>query len=249
MAGMGEDDGFQQSHARIHSDNVLPSDPSGFLAFNTVPALVAIGTSFRPRITVRRFNRTTSVNVDFRLQFRLNGVGGWTFITNGSDRVKLVPTTQYTDGDNCLDLLLVGVGQIPDFDNGCYQSEGDGSTGFTSFPSGIGTNRVEPEWCCVLHGSTQPGDSYEFRGFRDSLAAFAVGYLQFGLVDAIAAPQGVLKFDSEVGRSVCMTTNIASAIAVEAKTSRSVCVTAETQRAIQMGTEVTRAVCMTAEIC
>lgn len=244
-----QNNGLVQEFARLHSNNVLPGQDFGWLGDLDEVVDVPIGVIFRPRVTIRRLNRTASLNLVARPQFSRNS-GSWIFITDVSDFVKLVPTIRFEDGDDSINLILTGVGTIADFDNDGYQSEGTGATGGYMFPSGTGTIRWEPEWCCVLHGSTVAEDSFRFRAVRSTGVLFAQGYNQFGRVVAKApVVDGVVKFKSEISQAVQMTSSIGPAVRMESDIAAAVRMKSNVKSSVRMKTEITRAVNMKTEVC
>lgn len=245
-----QNNGLLQELARIHSNNVLPGQDFGWLGNLNMSVDVPIGTIFRPRLTIRRFNRTAPLNTTVRLQFERNLSGNWFFITDVSDLVKLAPTIRFEDEDDSLDLLLTTTGTLVDGINGGYQSEGDGITGFYSFPSGTSAVRWEPEWSCVCHGSVLVDDSFKFRAVMGNGNLFAVGYSNNGRITAKApVVDGVVKFKSEITQAIQMVSKIQPAVRMKSDIAASVRMKSNIKSAVRMKTEITRAVNMKTEVC
>ncbi len=244
-----QNNGLRQEFARIHSNDVLPNQNFGWNGDLDEVVDMPIGTIFRPRFTIRRLNRTASLNLAARLQFQRD-LGPWLFTTDVSTLCKFVKTIRFEDDDDSLDLLLTNLGSINDFDNNGYQSEGTGVAGGYTYPSGTGTIRWEPEWSCMLHGLTEAEDSFRFRVVRSTGATFDEGYDQFCRVIAKdPVIDGTPKFKSGIIQAVQMVSKIQSAVDIKSNIKPVVCMESNILPTVNMKTKIKQTVNMKTEIC
>ncbi len=146
---------FDQKHYRFFRDNYALNTADWYAAEDT-NLNVGISTNFRLRFEVANTGAAAG-NVTRRLEFRENtgaGYGAWTQITTGTNDVRLVDSTLFTDGDATTSRLTA----VGSFQAGQGKDTGSDTTSI-SLTNG---NYTEDEFSLILQ-STAGGNAFQFR--------------------------------------------------------------------------------------
>ncbi|MDP3997298.1 MAG: hypothetical protein Q8P73_02240, partial [bacterium] len=142
---------FDQKHFRIYEDDAALNSATAYAAEDTNKS-VLIGANFRLRFSVANTGDAAG-DITRRLEFS-EDAGDWTQITTGTNNVRLVNSTEFTDGDATTALLT------PTGTFAAGQGKDTGSD--TSQISLTNAYYVEDEYALKFETAAD-GHSYQFR--------------------------------------------------------------------------------------